>query len=907
MKKKPLIVILLSIVLFLYNCAIVNGARGEGLDVNSCDYGTCTNSNIVSGACNNICWMPPYNFGMRLTVLDKNGNEVTESYDFMYTNQDFSTVRAVSGKGSKIDYLSRSLSMGDFQYGQFGSYYIASSIMSMPKFAYDASGGTLASYFKKLTSTKASAYLTKMGYNLETFYANEDYLMVEPIGVVFYEGVNYAGTVTELAHIFQNFQVNGQVGGHNFLGFSRLTHHNLPWSVYLEEAHFGKLVPAIGVCGTDVESSQITGGNGLGVGLYWTFDNAEPPDNPDCPEEYCAKLRTISNPGECSMTGTYEDPTDWCCIYKYPHLYQKEEKKYCPTFCREKVTTNFPASNLTVEAGKHFIISPVSSVEANSYCRSEIDLDTWYRDYTTNNNSIKTNYNRIKVHEKLLEAAEQIQVKHIRTEQEFTCSCPEGFFGGRSTESMAPCGQCTKEVKFFFLKKPIILQENATPIPGTEYFIYGFDGATREVGNVTRNFPGFNSNRNRNKDIAEADANREKDTRINTEKSNIRIAKSDYQASLDKRVALKAAINACQIINYEPGQAGYMALQYKYEIVESDYRTIALNATTSITPFANVRSTKTKKKYLAVNYNDIGDYKCSGAACLDSNTEPYKYPRYTLVNREYYTNTTFNIKDETYRYVLKPTDISVYSKADIPTDNLEKGLYYDIGYGNLPVHPSLAPGGYNYYVSFSSIGTSGQFTKYIKDYTYTQDQKGEPAYVCHYNVYNDIFADECMLPNPPDYCRRCADPSTCKAEGLDVIYRPIDLDDPFPAIDSTGRIPGLNWRYGGKIYQENYQNYNKTTVNYYITNNRGVTTYDVYKKEPMYEITLTPSLIKTIRSYNKQQNNEDEGYSDFELTCTNGRKCLSSFLRTNLVGHISGCGIGSWDECDNMDNHKRGD
>ena len=72
----------------------------------------------------------------------------------------------------------------------------------------------------------------------------------------------------------------------------------------------------------------------------------------------------------------------------------------------------------------------------------------------------------------------------------------------------------------------------------------------------------------------------------------------------------------------------------------------------------------------------------------------------------------------------------------------------------------------------------------------------------------------------------------------------------------------------------------------------------------MYEITLTPSLIKEIRKYNKEMNAKKltiyngntktegiAGYADFEsMSCTNGVRCISNKLRE---WGTKGCAIDS--------------
>ena len=98
-----------------------------------------------------------------------------------------------------------------------------------------------------------------------------------------------------------------------------------------------------------------------------------------------------------------------------------------------------------------------------------------------------------------------------------------------------------------------------------------------------------------------------------------------------------------------------------------------------------------------------------------------------------------------------------------------------------------------------------------------------------------------------------------------VVFRTIDLKDPFPGRDGTTRMPGKNW-----INQKN-------NVDEYITNNRGVKDEEVYNLEPLYTITLTPTDMIKIREENKKENN---GYINNHKNCTNGVMCESEFLKS---------------------------
>lgn len=96
-----------------------------------------------------------------------------------------------------------------------------------------------------------------------------------------------------------------------------------------------------------------------------------------------------------------------------------------------------------------------------------------------------------------------------------------------------------------------------------------------------------------------------------------------------------------------------------------------------------------------------------------------------------------------------------------------------------------------------------------------------------------------------------------------LIYRTIDLNNPFPGKDGDGRTPGSNW--------------NSTT----LIENKITKTTNAYNETPIYKITLIPSTIKEIREYN-----DNHDYLDYEnLNCNEaGVACISSFLHGTSTG-----------------------
>ena len=239
----------------------------------------------------------------------------------------------------------------------------------------------------------------------------------------------------------------------------------------------------------------------------------------------------------------------------------------------------------------------------------------------------------------------------------------------------------------------------------------------------------------------------------------------------------------------------------------------------------------------------------SVASTTSLNFNQYKY-------RTYSSTAAWALPDYVYRYVLN-NGVSIFNFNESQEFNNAGGTneyygryqnYIDIGFPNYPVNFNSSVGSHDISLAFTFCGSSLFSGKNIG---------GD----CQYNVVT------CADGN-------CPPTGGLSSTGIDVIYRVIDLDNPFPGLDGQTRLPGLNWSI------------NNTYVDRYITHNRGVNTEEVYSKEPMYSITLTPSLIQSIRNYNKEND-----LNDFKLVCNNGEDCRSIYLRELIEnGHVTGCG-----------------
>lgn len=192
---------------------------------------------------------------------------------------------------------------------------------------------------------------------------------------------------------------------------------------------------------------------------------------------------------------------------------------------------------------------------------------------------------------------------------------------------------------------------------------------------------------------------------------------------------------------------------------------------------------------------------------------------------------------------------------------------------------------------------------------------------CSYKIKTDVI----ITKNPQE---------------VNVEYRAIDTNNPFPGKSSKGRIVGDNWRNknldldgNGQVNQNDVTNLrnsissgttdlkydlnkdgvidtkdvnlldwvvknytsvtgnsltagiNKKSTNPYISYIMNTTnnSYDKNKTGPKYEITLTPDTIKAIREYNKGKN-----YDDYTLKCSSdGTNCKSTFLEELSQGKVN--------------------
>ncbi len=289
--------------------------------------------------------------------------------------------------------------------------------------------------------------------------------------------------------------------------------------------------------------------------------------------------------------------------------------------------------------------------------------------------------------------------------------------------------------------------------------------------------------------------------------------------------------------------------------------------------YVGENSVKGRCTTLEINYNKM-DSKVDAAKDSENQKEinlnttfsDYKLTS-TLIKTEYNLDGFKYGYKNTFDYALLGNTNRYISMNNIyGIENIEEEEYYDNGRAMLTTPILTTTGEYNYNIDYKNIFTS-EFKNIIRMYSDNKYNIDRDLNIisCPYKIVERNIKNHCKPTASNNYC---GDPdNSFPMPKIKMVYRPINLNYPFPGQDGKGRTPGLNW--------------NIEAINQYITNNRGVTTEEVYKKEPLYVIKLDAKKIREIREYNKENK-----YDDFTLSCTLGKgtECISEFLREhNLI------------------------
>lgn len=248
----------------------------------------------------------------------------------------------------------------------------------------------------------------------------------------------------------------------------------------------------------------------------------------------------------------------------------------------------------------------------------------------------------------------------------------------------------------------------------------------------------------------------------------------------------------------------------------------------------------------------------------------------------------FSLPSGLYQYINKDNNISFSANQleSLKSEYLSQGKqlnYLNVGYSNLPVEFKVPEGYYGQLfgngelsITYSDLGHKiGNNKTAVDTILGVIDSYNYGNWQCDFIVEDGIISPP---PSPPPP----GGGGDGGPSGINLIYRPIDLYDPFPDIDGSGRNTGSNW-CNYNTNETDCSNDNQVVYDY-ILNNRDVEGEEIYSEEPMYTFILTPSIIKEIRNYNNQNSYTDyygtlggETY-DFKCDEGTGKTCISDYL-----------------------------
>ena len=324
--------------------------------------------------------------------------------------------------------------------------------------------------------------------------------------------------------------------------------------------------------------------------------------------------------------------------------------------------------------------------------------------------------------------------------------------------------------------------------------------------------------------------------------SEINKTKKDYE---DLAKGLRSAFSQIsQCNNHIPRAKLEPELKLTYE--EPIY-----GDTFNLKPSSIVSTIKTKY-YRSGNATDgTGDYQKTAiktqirvADCKTENCNSFKYVTYdraVWVETNYTKELEYKLADNVYKYISK------YSNRSFHTPGEAGEFFETMRFSNLPTHLSTLPGDYPFKIYTSTIDDTNKFYKYFfSGNTFAGNRYNyNKTYNCKYNisceqVFSKKDCDAFKAACPDEYSKHGCTSS--------LIFRSIPLTKAseghalaFLTQDGKKRDPGKNWN-------------NASVVDAIILNNRNVEGNEIYKLDPMYEITLTPELMNKIRKYNSSQN-----------------------------------------------------
>lgn len=290
---KRILSFLLAACLFL-SCALAAGdpnINGGGGNI-----GEGTEDNIWNGG----------DDGVRITIL-KDGEQVSVPFDM--ANRDWSgQIDTCFQIRSKLQYKNQGYSL-ERKSGGYNNHVLPDDL-KMERIIRENGASTIDFIRSYFTDEGTVRYIAEtVGIPYDELIGEGYKILLEPIAYFRFQGRMYAMTATEAA-LF-DARVNGELRYH----MGSLTHKNLPFAMFLEQADLG-IQPWPPEQGRDQRQSNITILNQLGIGII-TFHEEEPPDPEPPPDDYhyytdTDVITAFSIQNNSKFGNIYPDAKDTC-------------------------------------------------------------------------------------------------------------------------------------------------------------------------------------------------------------------------------------------------------------------------------------------------------------------------------------------------------------------------------------------------------------------------------------------------------------------------------------------------------------------------------------------------------------------------------------------------------------------
>ncbi len=654
---------------------------------------------------------------------------------------------------------------------------------------------------------------------------------------------------------------------------------------------------------------------------FWIGKGCKPEGNNKCTwrdyaEELIEHLKQMMN-ADCSIGTSNKleanDTTNWECIFDSDNItpgtkeevfrdyYVKYSNPYCAVYCREDVKYDFPNGSMVVKAGNHFTVGETGhepewkSVQFSSTreCKTqgstrdesseEINTEQFEEDWEEANDKVISTWDDWKI-------AQQQDWSYANSKKSSKKDCD-----WRCTKTCTSNGSSYCCAGYY---------AGYTMYPATVYYAR-FESSNQNVtpgtwcSTLGHPDPGSAAKAQVHKKAKEDMETIETDIHACTSWDEFDSYRYASLSSTDIKALRYAKYPAYKdFVDYKEFNPDLTIDYDEFTHDEYDYNDL-LKKDEKDTIVSDNNFSITGKRY-TIKYDCSRDPSAPGkVTCIKRIV--FDYSPQKEAHSTYFKEIKYTLQDGVFSTILKPQGTAVNGSE---SGSSTSQIYIDLGYSALHVHFMTPSGRYDIGLTYPGFTPGGSATGGGFEHNFDKLVEDSYEYDCTYIVHNEIIEND--DPNcEGDNCFPCktdnCDPAGLK--GLNLIYRPISLGEPFPGLNGEGREPGSNWN-------------DTSLIENFITKNRGVNGSAIYQKAPMYQITLTPALIQQIRKYN-----ESTTYNDFNMDCTaEGKECKSYFIRGNIEDSsynfsnyfqtcsISGnrgssacCGIGNWNDCDDKD------